>query len=153
MSKNTKLAREQLDLTLSSLGPLRDLSIPPKGWIRAIRDALGMSGRQLAERLGVSRQRVVEIERDERAGSVTLKTMRRVAESLDSVFVYGFVPRTSLERFVRARARQIAQERLVRVSQTMKLENQGLTKREDDKALTEMVQELVESVPPYFWDR
>lgn len=153
MSKNTKLARQQLDQTLSNFDPLRNRPIPAKGWIRAIRDGLGMSGRQLAERLGVSRQRVVEIERDERAGSVTLKTMRRVAESLDSVFVYGFVPRSSLDQFVRARARQIAEERLARVSQTMKLEDQGLAGREDDEALIEMIDDLAETLPPYFWDQ
>jgi len=153
MNRNTKLAREQLDLRLGSLNQLRDLSIPPKGWIRAIRDVLGMSGRQLATRLGVSRQRVVEIERDERTGSLTLKTLRRVAESLNSVFVYGFIPRTSLEQFVRARAMEVAQERLVRVSHTMKLEDQGLTDREDAETLDQLVDELVDSLPPFLWDQ
>lgn len=152
MSKNPKLAREQLDRTLSKLSPLRDTAIPPKGWVRAIRDALGMSGRQLAERLGVARQRVAEIERDERAGSVTLKTMRKVAESLDSVFVYGLVPRNSLEQMVQDQARRIAAERIARVSQTMRLEDQALSQSDEDQALAEIIEDLFDSPPYNFWD-
>lgn len=153
MTQTKKLAREQLDYSLTNLEPLRSLSVPPKGWIRAIRDVVGMSGRQLAARIGVSKQRVAEIERDERGGSVTLKTLRRVAESLDSVFVYGFIPHTSLERFVRERAREIAQERLARVSHTMNLESQGLTDRENDETLDELVDELVNTLPSFLWDQ
>ncbi len=151
--KNRRLVRQQLDVTLEKLRPLSGIAIPPKGWIRAIRDALGMSGRQLADRLGVSRQRAALIERDEVAAAVTLKTMRRVAESLDCVFVYGLVPRSSLEETVRGRARQIAEEKLARVSQTMRLEGQGLSAEEDERALSNMIEELIDTMPPTFWDK
>jgi predicted DNA-binding mobile mystery protein A len=153
VTKNRKLAREQLDHTLDALRPLRDASIPPKGWVRAIRDALGMSGRQLADRLGVARQRIVEIERDEISGSVTLRTMRKVAERFDSVFVYGFVPRTSLEQLVRAQATKIANDRMARVTQTMRLEDQGLVQSEDDDSLKRIIEVLMDSPPPNFWDQ
>lgn len=153
MTNNRKLAREQLDHTLDGLHPLRDASIPQKGWVRAIRDALGMSGRQLADRLGVARQRIVEIERDEISGSVTLKTMRKVAQSFDSVFVYGFVPRTSLEQLVRSQASKIANDRMARVTQTMRLEDQGLRQSEDDDSLKSLIEDLMDSPPPNFWDQ
>ncbi len=151
-NKKKKLVREQLEETLRGFRPLLDISNPPKGWIRAIRNALGMSGRQLAERLNVSRQRVVEIERDELTGSVTFNTMRRVAEGLDCVFVYGFVPKTSLEQTVRDRAMQVAEERLARVSQTMVLENQALSAKENEKALSDMIEELLDTLPSTLWD-
>ena len=127
--------------------------IPPKGWVRAIRDALGMSGRQLAERLGVARQRVEEIERAEVSGSMTLKTLRKVAEGFDSVFVYGFVPRTSLEQLVRSQASKIANDRMARVSQTMKLEDQGLIQTELEESLKRMIEDLMDSPPSSFWDQ
>ena len=52
--KQKKLAREQLDETMKSFGPLKAISAPGKGWIRAIRDMLGMTGVQLAKRLNVT---------------------------------------------------------------------------------------------------
>ncbi len=110
-----KLVRQQLDTTLGKFRPLLDISTPPKGWIRAIRDALGMSGRQLANRVGVTKQRTALIEKQELAGTATLKTLRRIAESLDCVLVYGFVPRNSLEETIRNRALRVARTRLARL--------------------------------------
>ena len=152
MNKNKRLVREQLDNTLQKFRPLLKISKPPRGWIRAIRDALGMNGRQLADRLNVTRQRAAFIERDEMTGSTTLKTMRRIAECLDCAFVYGFVPRISIEETVRDRARQVAMRRLSRVSQTMRLEDQALGKREEEKALSDMIEELVDTLPSTLWN-
>ena len=152
MKQKKKLVRQQLDATLKKVRPLLNISTPHKGWIRAIRDALGMNGRQLADRLDVTRQRAALIEKDELTGSVTLKTMRRVAECLDCVFVYGLVSRTSLEQTVRDQAKQVALQRLSRVSQTMRLEDQALSKNEEGKALTDMIEDLVDTVPSTLWD-
>ena len=71
MKKNKKLIREQLQMTLVKFKQLFNISIPPKGWIRAVRNALGMSGRQLAERMGVTKQRTSFIEMQEIDGTVT----------------------------------------------------------------------------------
>ncbi len=153
MKRKKKLVRVQLDGTLRKLRPLLNVARPPRGWIRAIRDALGMNGRQLADRLGVTRQRAAIIEKHELTGSTTLKTMRRAAECLDCVFVYGFVPRTSLEQIVRNQARSIAQERLNRVSRTMSLENQALGKKENQKILSAMIDEIVDTLSSSLWDK
>lgn len=147
-----KLIREQLEASLEPLRSLKDLSPPHKGWIRAIRDGLGMTARQLASRLGVAKQAVGRIERDEPGGAVTIKTMRRVAEGLGCVFVFGFVPKTSLEETVRARAREVAEMRLGRASHTMALEAQSLAPEENERVLAEMVDELAETMPPDLWD-
>ena len=112
-----KLIREQLDASLQRLRPILNVTAPPKGWIRAIRDALGMTAKQLANRLGVAQQAVARVEKEELAGSVTIKTMRRIAERLDCVFVYGFVPRTSLEETV---ARQAKKSRLSALPRLLK---------------------------------
>lgn len=146
-----RLIREQLDASLRRFGPLRGANPPPKGWIRAIRDALGMSARQLAGRLGVAQQAVARIERDELSGSVTIRTMRRIAEGLDCVFVCGFVPRSSLEATLRKQAERLAAKRLAQASQTMRLEGQGLGAKEDKRVLAEMVGDLVETLPSDLW--
>ncbi len=148
-----KLIREQLDASLKRFNPLLDVSAPPKGWIRAVRDALGMTARQLANRLGVAQQAVARIEKEELAGSVTIKTMRRIAECLDCVFVYGFVPRTSLEGTVAHQARQVAIQRLAQASQTMSLENQALSRTENEQALLNLVDELIRTLPSTLWNK
>lgn len=152
MRKNTKLMREQLEKTLRKFAPLMDSPPPAKGWIRAIRDALGMNGRQLADRLGDHRSRTMQIEQQEVNGSLTLKTVRRVADALDCVFVYCLVPRTDLEETVRNQAKQIALERLARASHTMKLENQALGKEENRKILHRMIEEIMYELPTNLWD-
>jgi predicted DNA-binding mobile mystery protein A len=125
MNQIAERGRQRLDARLAMLnGGLKRLLVPPKGWIRAIRDALGMSGVQLAKRLKVSPQTVEAMEKSEAAGTIQLNTLKRAAEALDCTLVYALIPRTSLENTVKNRARQIANAALARVSHTMKLEDQ-----------------------------
>ena len=152
MKNKKKLVIQQLDKTLNRFRPVLDISIPMKGWIRAVRSALGMNGSQFARRLNVTRQRISQIEEEELAGSTTLKTMRRLAERLDCRFVYGFVPKTSLAQTVRDQARKVAKKRLSQASRTMALEDQALSKEENDEILVEMVDELADTLPSTLWD-
>ncbi|QCI63947.1 mobile mystery protein A [Phreatobacter stygius] len=118
-------ARNRLDERLLPLKPTDRFKAPPKGWIRAVRDALGMTGVQFAKRLGVSPQSVDALEKSEATGSIKLESLRRAAEALDCTLVYALVPNNSLEGTVRDRARRIALRDLGRVAHTMKLEAQG----------------------------
>lgn len=118
-------ARQRLDERLVPLRPADRFKVPPKGWIRAIRDALGMTGVQLARRLNVSPQSVDALEKSEANGSIKIETLRRAAEALDCTLVYALVPNGSLVAMVRDRARSIALRDLGRVSHTMNLEAQG----------------------------
>ena len=147
-----KLAREQLDDKLRQLRPFLSFSSPPKGWVRAIRDALGMSGRQLAIRSGLIQQGIASIERGEIEGSVTMNTLKRVSEALDCVFVYGIVPKTSLEEIVKNRAKHIATRTIDHISHSMKLEHQELGKRELQKALDSEIGKLVNEMPRMLWE-
>lgn len=117
-------ARERLDAKLTAIGPLDQFTVPPKGWIRAIRDAIGMSGPQLARRLGMTAQGLVSVERSEAQGRIQLNTLRRAAEAMDCVLVYALVPETSLTEMVERRARDLALKALNRVSHSMALEDQ-----------------------------
>lgn len=119
-----KRARERLDERLAPLKPIDRFQPPSKGWVRAIRDALGMSGVQFARRLGVRPPSVAALEASEGSGVAQLKTLRRAAEALDCTLVYALVPNASLESAVRARARKIALRHLGQVAHTMKLEAQ-----------------------------
>lgn len=122
--------RTRLDQRFSGMRPESRYRPPPKGWIRAIRDALGMSGAQLGRRLGMKAQSIADIEKSEVSGTVQLRTLRKVAEALDCVVIYALVPKSSLEKTVQARAREIAGKELDRVAHTMELEAQGLSPAE-----------------------
>lgn len=150
--KQKKLAREQLDETMKSFESLKAMSAPIKGWIRAIRDTVGMTGGQLAKRLKVNQQRVARIEQDEVLGKVTLNTMQNVAEAMDCVFVYGVVARDSLEQIVRGQAELVAKKRMVRSNQMMRLEKQELSEAEKVKAIQTLIDEIVETMPKSLWD-
>lgn len=150
-AKHKLIIRQQLDKTLASL-KAANTQVPVKGWIRAIREALGMSGKQLAQRLGVSQPRIPRLEQDELTGSVTIKTMQQVAEALDCTFVYALVPHTSLEETVRSQARMVAQGRIERVAHSMLLEAQSLSAEEQQATLKATIDELVREMPKELWD-
>ena len=151
-AKHKKLAREQLDETLKRLEPLKTGTPPRKGWIRAVREALGMTGEQLGKRLQVNKQRVSRIEQDETLGNVTLKTLRQVAEALECTLVYGFVPKDSLNHTVRRQAKVLAQKRFARSHHMMRLEKQELNNEEKEKAYQDLVRDILETMPKSLWD-
>src|SRR5258708_2673017 len=103
------------------LDPLRSWNAakPPHGWVRAVRDALGMNTRQYARRLGVSQPQVVAYEKGETEESITLASLRRAAEGLDCELVYALVPKRPLTDSLRARAEAITDAKLARMSHTM----------------------------------
>ncbi|MFA7404607.1 MAG: mobile mystery protein A [Pelobacteraceae bacterium] len=150
--KQRQIARQQLDKTLSQFGFATGIQQPVKGWIRAVREVLGMSGTQLAQRLRVSQPRIPKLEQDELSGAVSLKTMRQAAEALDCVFVYALVPRTSLEDTVRTQARKVAVERMQRVAHSMLLESQSLGVEEQRTSIDAAVDELARETPRGLWD-
>ncbi len=152
MKTKKKIVREQIDGALSGFALLKKLRTPPLGWIRSIREGLGMSGRQLARRLNTSKQSVARLEQDEVVGSITIKTLRKVAESLDCVLVYSLIPRTSLEDTVRKRAEEVARERLKIVDQTMVLEKQKIKDKNLKNLFSEDVEGIMNDMPRDLWD-
>lgn len=145
------LARKQLDKRFRQISSLNEFARPPRGWIRAIRDAIGMTTTQLGERLQVSQPRVSALERAEAEDSITLATLRRAAEALDCTLVYALVPRQPLEEAVMTRARTMAAKKLSRVDHTMRLENQALDEDELTSTREQLARTLSEN-PRRLWD-
>ena len=123
--KNARQAREALDRRLVALGPVSRFAVPRLGWIRAIRDALGMTAADLAARMGISGASVRAMEETEVSGGIRLSTLRRAAEAMNCTLVYAFVPNESLERTVVQQARWVLREQMSRSRQTMALEDQA----------------------------
>lgn len=143
LSSAKQTARRRLDDKLKDFQPLRTIPRPPKGWLRAIREALGMPGVQFARRLGVSWQSMDDLEKSEAAGTIGLDTLRRAAAALDCTVVYAIVPNQSLEQSVNAQARRLAQTALSRVDQTMALEDQRVTNLDQDELVAAYIRDHV----------
>ena len=135
--------RHRLDARYRRFGPLGELTRPHMGWVRAIRDALGMSGAELARRMGVSQQSIPQLERNEQRLAVKLDTLARAADALDCELVYALVPRSSLTETVREQARRKAVQHLRRATQHSRLEDQQVS-NEDLAAQTEELAEQLE---------
>lgn len=125
---------------------------PPRGWLRAIRDALGLTTAQLAKRLGVSQPRIVALEKGEVDETVTLASLRRAAEAMDCQLVYAMVPKHPLVDMLRQRAEVKADEQIARVSHTMSLENQSLTADDQRRQREILIDQLLHGNLSRLWD-
>lgn len=151
--KNSALQKQQLSAKMQAfMEPVRQAQ-PPTGWIRAVRMALGISLEQLGNKLGISRQSMRHMELREREGSVTLKSLREAADSLDMHLVYGFVPKDgTLKALIERKARELATEIVLRTSHTMRLEDQENSEERIQKAIEEKTAQFVNELPKMLWD-
>ena len=148
-----KLIREQLDKKLNPLKALAKSGIPETGWIKSIREALGMSAKDLARKVGIDQSRISRLENAEKDGNVKLSSLQKIAQGLDMEFVYGFVPKNTLETLVREQARKIAGEKMKRLSHTMRLEQQELPEKEKESAVKDMIDKILIAEPKDFWKK
>ena len=142
-------SRAHLDQRFKRLRPVKRYAPPVRGWIKGIRESLGMTTAQLAKQLGVKQPSVVAIEQSEAKGTIELATLRRVAEALDCTLVYALVPNKPLEAVVRDGARAFVRRRRGPVEHSMLLENQRVRRKHPEALLDEIVRE---TNPRLFWD-
>ena len=145
-----KLIREQLDKRLSNR--LIPLLSSEEGWIKIIREALGMTTAQLARRVGIDQSRISRLENNEAAGDLKLSSMKKIADGLGMQFVYGFIPSDSLEEIVQQQARKLARKQMDVVNQTMRLEDQELSQAEKASAFDDLVQKILIDDQKGLWD-
>jgi len=147
------LQLQQLNNKMGEYASLKQVAIPPTGWIKAIRTALGMSMQQLGNKLSVSKQAILDIEKREKSGSITIKSLKEIARALDMQLVYGFVPNDgSLDALIEKRATELATQIVLRTSNTMKLEDQGNTNTRIEKAIKERAEAIKNEMPKILWD-
>ena len=145
-------ARRQLDKRLSSMQNMQLFVRPPRGWLKAIREALGMTTAQLGQRLGVVQSRVIAIEQAEAKGTITLNSLEKAAQALDCRLVYALMPRQPLEDIVEQRASLLAKSRLKSTGHTMTLEAQGVDATDESEQLKRLIRQLVEKSGSKLWE-
>jgi predicted DNA-binding mobile mystery protein A len=148
-----KLQLQQLNKKLMSYSIPREVTIPSAGWINAIRITLGISLEQLGKKLSITKQSMKEIEQRETEGSITLNRLKEVAKALEMEFIYGFVPKDgSLEAMLERKSREAATKIVMRTSQSMKLEDQEISKKGIEEAIREMADEFKNELSKIIWD-
>ena len=125
---------------------------PPRGWIRAIRDALGMSAAQLATRLGVSRGALYKLEEREASRSIALKQLDRAANAMDCDVFYAIVPRDTLEQSIRDQSRRKAETQLYEANLSMGLEAEGVKDERFVAAVSSSSSYTAALTDRYLWD-
>lgn len=147
------LSASQIDRKLPQLREAANLlaaSVPSTGWIRALRQSLGLTAAAFGRRLKVKQQSATELEDREKAGTISLASLRRAAAALDADFVYAVVPRKKLRETIAARALQLAKERVAPIAHSMRLEAQEVPNKELSEQVEELARDL-ERRPRDLW--
>ncbi len=149
-SNQKRIVQQKLD-QLSRLNE----PMPPSGWIKAIRGSLGLSIRQLAERVGVGHGSINQLEKREPKKRVTLESLENAARAMDCKVVYAIVPQESgatLDDIIRNKAVAAASKILKEVSHTMKLEAQGTSDKQVQNEIRRIANQLIETADNRIWD-
>jgi predicted DNA-binding mobile mystery protein A len=144
--KKARIRRRQIDRLIEQFR-----GVKRQAWVREVRDALGMTAEDLAGRMGVIRQRVNRLEKDEVSGKLSIESLARAAEALNCELVYVLVPKEGLERDVRNQALKLAKQIVGSVDQSMSLEDQRTSKRARMDAVESLASELVENEDRRIW--
>ena len=145
------LQLQQMDALLASWKAAPLGARPGAGWVRAIREALGMSAAAFARRLGMSHSGVRKLEAAEASDAITLASLRKLAAALDCELHYALVPRQSLEESIRKQATYVAHERIAALTQSMALEDQAVSETATAELLQREAETLAAGVRKRIW--
>ena len=126
------LRTKQLERALEAFSAAKDSSRPQKGWLRAIREATGISLRLMATRMKKTPTLAAKLEKSEAEYRITLGSLRDAADALGCQLVYALVPKSgSIHDLVEQGARIKAAENVRAVEHSMALEDQAVGGIED----------------------
>lgn len=145
------LQLQQMDEQLAVSKRVPIPSRPQAGWVRAIRESLGMSAVAFARRLGMTHAGVRKLELSEADDAITLASLRKLAAALDCELHYELVPRTSLAQQIRGQAEKVARKRLIPIAHSMALEDQAVSDPMKNLQLEQEVKSLIEGSRRDLW--
>jgi len=152
MRNQKKIVIEQLDRKLRPFYEIKNIEFPERGWVYAIRTALNMTLQQLGHKLKITTQGVKDIEKREVSGSISIKSLKEVAKSLDMQFVYGFVSNhNSIEKFIELKAGELAERRVLNNLNTAS-ENKEISEAEIHREIEDFAREIKREIPKSLWD-
>ncbi|MGC1203634.1 MAG: mobile mystery protein A [Flavobacteriaceae bacterium] len=144
---------EQLDQKLQPFSQTRMILVPERGWINTIRATLNMTMAQLGSKLNITRQGVKRIEESEANGTITLNSLKDVANAMDLKLVYALVPKNgTIDDLIETKAEKLARKIVLRTNQNMKLEDQGIGDDKISKTIKDLAIEIKRELRKSLWD-
>jgi predicted DNA-binding mobile mystery protein A len=140
----------ELDRLFDRVRPL-ELAPPGKGWIADIRESLGMTGRDFAQRLGIDPSSAKRLEQSEAKRSITMASLDRAAAALGCRVAYVLIPDRPLEETVRDRASALVEHLHAPVAHSMALEDQTSDQPSTNDRREIMIDELISNLDPELW--
>lgn len=153
MNKSNKLSKSKrriLDQKLSLYSKM-SFAVPKNGWIKAIREALGMTTVQLGERMKIAASNITILENREITKATSLETMERAAKAMGCKFIYALIPDTSLEEVVQMQARKSAKALIQEIHHHMKLEKQKVNLEVEKDQINELAEEILTKMDSRLW--
>lgn len=129
--------------------------MPPDGWVKTIRNALGLTAAQLAKRLKIATSNVLILEKRESDQKVNLSSLQRAAKAMNCRLVWAIVPEdpyASLSEIVEKRAQALAEQLVKSTDQTMRLEAQGVKPELSERQAQELAEEMVRDGDSRIWE-
>jgi len=153
MRNKRKLLIEQLDQKLQPFSETRKVLVPERGWVNTIRTTLNMTMAQLGTKLNITRQGVKRIEESEANGTITLNSLKDVANAMDLKLVYTLVPKNgTINDLIEIKSEKLAKKIVLRTNQNMKLEDQGIGDKKIAKTIKELASEIKREMKKSLWD-
>jgi predicted DNA-binding mobile mystery protein A len=153
MKRKSNLLVKQLDQKIETFISLEGIIIPDSGWIKAIRTTLNMTMAQLGTRLNITRQGVKNIEKSESTGSISINSMKEVADAMELKLVYGFVPKDgTIQNLIDRKANELARKIVERTNHNMKLEDQAIDQDKIKESISELAGDLKREINKSLWD-
>lgn len=118
------LETKQASRRVEAIREVASLTKVRPGWIQFMRKALKMKVKDLAHRAGLSSSTIVQNEKRESEGAVTIDTLNKMAEAMDCELVYAFIPRKEIYELQKEAAIKKAKRLLSIASTHMELEDQ-----------------------------
>lgn len=150
-SNFSELQLRQLDACLNRWRSADLPPRPPSGWVKAIRESLGMAAAHLAARLGVTTSTVTRLETSEADDTISLGTLRRAAEALGCELRYALIPKQSLADTLESRAMSLARQQMAAVSHSMALEAQSTSRATVELQTRALAEELLKGSRRALW--
>jgi len=153
MRNKKNLLITQLDQKLKPFVAAKKSLVPPKGWLHTIRTGMNMTMEQLGNKLGITKQGVKKIEESEAKGTISINTLKEVANALDMQLIYGFVPKNgTVKELIAQKAEKFATKIVMRTHKNMQLENQAITNDKINQAIADLKEELIRELNRSIWD-
>lgn len=147
------IQRKQLDTKLKAWKATSKIAQPKTGWLKAIRESMGLSSQQLGEMLKIDSSGVLRMEQREAEQKITLDALSKAAEAMGCKLVYALVPEKSLEHIVDQKAEEAASKIIRSISHSMRLEKQELTPNKNKLQIKDLTLELKSKLDPLLWEK